>query len=520
MKQQLQPLITAGGGLLCNVQRPGAVLLCDPEDKTAEGENAAQRFVSTHYIQDCTEKNKRLNIEDYRLNIGAANSVRTKPTGRSGSGRSGSATASGRSAYTTEEDDAILRYVSKRVTEIGGNKLWQIMAQKQVTGHSWQSMKYRFRVQLAHRLQEYKQLRMQENKTHSTGQTEPEDEDEGDASPGSAFQDLDPAPQDCDPTPQNPDSASQGPEGLSAEMDVTQVSQSSEELADVEPTQESEASDLMELCQSDTDETPQPQPVPTVGERQTNARTSNDLLPNSVNRPLTQRQVKLGAVPNVRKLRSGTSTEVLFKWPPVLLKSKPAASLRSHQREEPLPQKKVQKTQSREAAQMQEESQDGPSAIMQTDEGNCQAPQPPEKRAEKRKIGILEMATKEFEDDSESDCDQFETPRSTSTEAVLVQEAEIAPSLTQDQLEEDVKLLRDLMEQSSQDIVSVTKSLLKASGDVALAFEILRNPSCFSGPVWTQVDNQRLSSMDPEARQDLLTKYGEESVAKRMLFLE
>ncbi len=33
VKCKLQPLITAGGGLLCNVQQPGAILLIDPEER-------------------------------------------------------------------------------------------------------------------------------------------------------------------------------------------------------------------------------------------------------------------------------------------------------------------------------------------------------------------------------------------------------------------------------------------------------------------------------------------------------
>lgn len=55
----------------------------------------------------------------------------------------------GRVAYTPEDDAAILRYVSKQKTEIGGNRLWQEMEKQHVTSHSWQSMKYRYRARLA-----------------------------------------------------------------------------------------------------------------------------------------------------------------------------------------------------------------------------------------------------------------------------------------------------------------------------------------------------------------------------------
>lgn len=41
VKRKLQPLITAGGGLLCNVQQPGAILLIDPEERGSIPETTA-----------------------------------------------------------------------------------------------------------------------------------------------------------------------------------------------------------------------------------------------------------------------------------------------------------------------------------------------------------------------------------------------------------------------------------------------------------------------------------------------
>lgn len=52
-------------------------------------------------------------------------------------------------AYTPEDDAAILTFVSKHKKEIGGNRLWREMQRQRVTGHSWQSMKYRYRARLA-----------------------------------------------------------------------------------------------------------------------------------------------------------------------------------------------------------------------------------------------------------------------------------------------------------------------------------------------------------------------------------
>lgn len=41
VKRTLQPLITAGGGLMCSVQQPGAILLIDPKERGSIPETTA-----------------------------------------------------------------------------------------------------------------------------------------------------------------------------------------------------------------------------------------------------------------------------------------------------------------------------------------------------------------------------------------------------------------------------------------------------------------------------------------------
>lgn len=43
LKCKLQPLITAGGGLLCKVQQPGVILLIDPAEEGSVTETTAHR---------------------------------------------------------------------------------------------------------------------------------------------------------------------------------------------------------------------------------------------------------------------------------------------------------------------------------------------------------------------------------------------------------------------------------------------------------------------------------------------
>lgn len=42
-----------------------------------------------------------------------------------------------------------MSYVSKYKSDTGGNRLWQLMASQGVTRHSWQSMKYHYKVLIA-----------------------------------------------------------------------------------------------------------------------------------------------------------------------------------------------------------------------------------------------------------------------------------------------------------------------------------------------------------------------------------
>uniref|UniRef100_A0A3Q3AQ20 Telomeric repeat-binding factor 2-interacting protein 1 n=1 Tax=Kryptolebias marmoratus TaxID=37003 RepID=A0A3Q3AQ20_KRYMA len=142
VKRKLQPLITAGGGVMCSVQKSGAILLIDPEEKSSVPQSAAHWYVSTQYIYDCVEKEEQLNLEDYRFNpeVVLRHSPRLNSSKQVADGLSG-----GRLVYTPEDDAAILDFVNKQKKKTGGNRLWQEMEKRRVTSHSWQSMKSRYR---------------------------------------------------------------------------------------------------------------------------------------------------------------------------------------------------------------------------------------------------------------------------------------------------------------------------------------------------------------------------------------
>ncbi|XP_066050327.1 telomeric repeat-binding factor 2-interacting protein 1 [Chamaea fasciata] len=124
-KLRLAPLVLAGGGRLCRVQEPGAVLLVQP------GEAAPDGAVSTEYVTECVERNQRLPLESFLL------------------------AARGRLAFTEAEDAALLQAVRGQGTvRVSGRALWIELERSGLTRHSWQAMRDRYLRHLRPRLWE------------------------------------------------------------------------------------------------------------------------------------------------------------------------------------------------------------------------------------------------------------------------------------------------------------------------------------------------------------------------------
>ncbi|XP_008821172.1 telomeric repeat-binding factor 2-interacting protein 1 [Nannospalax galili] len=151
-KRRLSTLILHGGGTVCRVQEPGAVLLAQPGEALAE---ASGDFVSTQYILDCVERNERLELEAYRLGSTSA----ADQTSPEGSTEPEPQPLTGRMAFTAADDVAILTYVkdnARSSNSVTGNALWKAMEKSSLTQHSWQALKDRYLKHL--RGQEHKYL--------------------------------------------------------------------------------------------------------------------------------------------------------------------------------------------------------------------------------------------------------------------------------------------------------------------------------------------------------------------------
>ncbi|XP_067443038.1 telomeric repeat-binding factor 2-interacting protein 1 isoform X2 [Thunnus thynnus] len=687
VKRKLQPLITAGGGLLCNVQQPGAILLIDPEERDSIPESTAHWYVSTKYIHDCIEKEEQLNLEDYRLNPDVVQKQSPRLSNRKDVSPPG---LGGRVAYTPEEDDAILSYVSKHKTEIGGNRLWQQMEKQRVTSHSWQSMKYRYRVRLAK-----KQSEIEEVETTKEETKEEEDQDTEDAAPPQTHSETTDLTQ-IDAESTQPENSTEAQTSSCPQPEEPHVDPQIESIPAESTEPKTDASQTTISPQKENvpeDSQPaQPEPLPSTSSTK-KPKEKEKASPQLVRpqRRSTRRQLELEETPYSKKLRSAsTSSEQPLSSPQPSKKTKSAvkpASQKDITADEPPPKRTRGKSGATAAESQQEESvQATVSETVQAESDSV--PQTGEKKKLKRKLGILELATKEFEDESEpeDEAPHLQNPAETaalqpkSTDPLLpssdtvvdaassqsnpepgpslqetVQEAqasssnrlpetscpqhaaaeraaaepaasepaaaepaaaepaasepaasepaasepaasepaasepaasepaasepaasepaasepaaakpaaakavqatskahlfifdnesqeedsqsvlshstaakpqptvnnEAALSLTQVQLEEDKQRIRELISQTKQDLVCVTKALLRTSGDSSAALDLLLNPSSSSGPFWNRCDDGLLLSADPAAHRQLQEKYGEEGVAKRIVFLE
>ncbi|XP_062032719.1 telomeric repeat-binding factor 2-interacting protein 1 [Lepus europaeus] len=159
-KRRLSTLILHGGGTVCRVQEPGAVLLAQPGEALAE---ASGDFISTQYILDCVERNERLELEAYRLGLasGAGQAADAKPGASSAEGAAEPEPQppAGRISFSDADDVAILTYVKENArspSSVTGNALWKAMEKSALTPHSWQALKDRYLKHL--RGQEHKYL--------------------------------------------------------------------------------------------------------------------------------------------------------------------------------------------------------------------------------------------------------------------------------------------------------------------------------------------------------------------------
>lgn len=575
-KVYLQPIIKAGGGLVCRAQEPGAFLLIDPEEMGSVTGSAAHWYVSTQYIRDCMEKNLQLEVEDYRFKPDSVTvNVQTRSAKQSVGSR-------GRMGYTLEEDKAIMTYICEHKRESRGNRVWQEMAKKGLTCHSWQSMKDRYLKQLIHRQPEPQDRRGRKTvATAAASEEKGRNSSEKDIPPQtSSLQKDSPQPDIIMPLAQESDASK-----TSSESELPQASTSDTGL---QLPQMSPQKDQAQCCPEGpgTEEPtvePERDPSPQLEPPAQSDTTTPQLVPSKrLHQPSppggkrTHSQTEeAAATPSLKRARlnSGAVAEVLEKRDSAVTSGEKATT--SNTTEGQLGKKKSTKRKLGilESAVREFEGSDEsgdedddetpdlaeiagpppalvpgpgrenqtPVAATQTENSSAQIqPQPAarEKSSETQPENQLPEASGPSMSGSvpNAPATSIHVPKdpaipSTSTvphlflferDSQQAEEEEPSQPFTQLQLQEAKQLVLSLMRESKLGLVAVTKALLKNSGDVSAA---LRDPLMMpivgnrvrQGPRWERHDDRLLLSADPS---ELQKKFGEEGVAKRMAFLD
>ncbi|XP_048879634.1 telomeric repeat-binding factor 2-interacting protein 1 [Brienomyrus brachyistius] len=508
-KAELQPIIKAGGGVVCKVQEPGAILLLDPEQVAKVPAMLANCYISTKYIRDCVEKNQQLDMEDYKLNNGGA---QARPVKRK--------QERGRMGYTPEDDAVILSYISKHMQEARGNVVWREMERLRVTDHSWQSMKDRYR----------KHLCLQSNSPKMTSLW---------------------SPPDRKPSP-----------------DRTHLKTSPEETS------------LPPVIEKTQIRTPPGQEPQACSSKKRHAETSPEKDARLVPESSPGQSVKHVMHPQASSEAAHAQSPVRKKH----RESSPESGCLDTLVEEDGVLRKDTDALAERQVVVQQSSETNRNPVNPGRNGEVVMKNRRTVTPVKGKLGILEMAIMEFEEDDETDEEILDLSLSKRPQAdpeasacehdldvntsreilddhtnrkaqIELQPGKSGPqdhrsngavkknipaasnvhtflfesqeeltndvAFSQAQLEEAKHLLRTLMRESKQDLCSVTKALLKNSGEVqvALRYLLAGDKGRTEGPFWTRHDDNLLLSAHP-SQHNLHLKYGEEGMAKRIAFLD
>uniref|UniRef100_F6WSD5 Telomeric repeat-binding factor 2-interacting protein 1 n=1 Tax=Xenopus tropicalis TaxID=8364 RepID=F6WSD5_XENTR len=477
LKRQLYPLITHGGGEMCRMQQPGALLLSAP------GSAQGAQYVSTAYIMDCVRIDKLLDVDDYRLDgshgrprksqgskkeerapqqkVGESSqesdqkqqakvggdleegdklSDPGEPVNEESLGEynkenkmdcSGAQKVirkilppksppfylTGRNVFTEKEDVAILLYVRENAPHRGtGVSLWKEMEQKQVVKRTWQAIKNRY----------FRYLKGKRNYvlplTDDSSSQEPSDDEEECPQPITKKSRI----SDSTPCTEKPGVAEKTGEKLSTDTSVEGPS-----------TEKSDA-----------------------------AKTSN------VNLPVEERgqEVTEGAIK--RSEGNKKSTEM----------NEEAVS-----------------------ASSKENQDDGADLhIFEIANLEFEVEDTPELEVPKRSFGLKEFVMGEDLPSSQSQTQVDEVSSSPdASESEGLQEA-----------------LLSMMSEFKLSLCDVTQALLKNNGELAATRHFLQTGSRPDGyPIWVRKDDLDLQKDDAETLKRLIQKYGADNVAKRVAFL-
>ncbi|KAI4888502.1 hypothetical protein NFI96_013561 [Prochilodus magdalenae] len=516
-KVQLQPLIASGGGILCRTQESSAILLADPGEISAVMGEAGQFYISTQYVHDCVLQNQQLDIEPYRLSN--LQPVQTRAASRKQRG-------SGRMGYSLEDDTSILDFISKRRHEAKGNRVWKQMERQQVTAHSWQSMKNRFLKHLQYKLtdrslEKKKVLPLKESPSSedNTSKTSPRkrntkkapmtsssDSDASQISPD--VQGLVEGTPTHHPEPQSSPGESSSPQRSDSEKNRPPAPSDEAEKEAGAGKPQQEVSPEQEQCQQDSEQ-PAVSPKRRRLEKDVTEKETSDGQNDQLATPTETRRNgsrtrgrKLGILERAARefedsqMVDGDSQDdrPLSRTPSVNSETDECQIMAAREK---AVREQGRGAENRNARQHAAEVQSNGCTSGPVDDG------PGPSNAAIPVTSNAHMFI--FDQESQED---------------LIQSSQSEP-LSQDLLETKQHVV-NLMQECKKNLVEVMKALLKASGDVTTArlYLVEGYDANVHGPSWTRHDDEILLSADSSELEQLNEKYGEDSVLKRIAFLE
>ncbi|KAA0712437.1 Telomeric repeat-binding factor 2-interacting protein 1 [Triplophysa tibetana] len=514
-KEQIAPLVTKGGGKMCRLQEPSAILLADPKDATSAMTSTGQTYISIQYIRDCVEQNQLLDMDGYAINCGPSKKTRSSTQNQ----------GNGRLSYSAEDDAAILKFIEKRQSEAKGILVWKEMQNKKLTEHSWQSMKDRFKRHIQFKLIERnlekcssvaskrKALAFKDGSMNTgiVSQSSSNDESSQKSPKKSAVvSDSTQVVAENSLCPADVSNPQPSPERASSPPDVAEAAEEPQQgLSDA--GQQESCLQVQEQETTNEEQQSQPQPSPETSKRprldgdcdeqgpeesngHSSSLTETRLTPCKTSSKATKTLGILARAAREFEDSDGIDdeSEEEEEGPSEASSKKPSDTHESHTALAREPESQTENdTDARQgpseaicsgAPHIPDDERPGPSGTALTS-----------------KIHVLNSELQE-EDHSQP------TP------------AEMLPS----SLTEIKQHVINLMTETKTDLVEVTKALLKANGDLAKAqVYLLEGYDCEThGPLWTPLDDEILLLADPFELVHLQSKYGEEDVTMRRAFLK
>nr|XP_055074296.1 telomeric repeat-binding factor 2-interacting protein 1 [Misgurnus anguillicaudatus] len=520
-KKLIHPLLVKAGGHMCRNQEPGAILLLDPKAANTVTTNTGQTYISIQYITDCVEQNQLLDMNGYTVSV--VPSVQKSRASRH--------QGNGRMVYSHEDDAAILKFMEKRRSEAKGNLVWREMEKQHVTAHTWQSMKNRFLKHLQHK---------------SIDKTPEKSSGVASKRKALSFIDSSLSKENVPQTSSKADSPQKSPrKAFVSDVANTQIATENSLCPNPQPSPERASSpphvaEVAEEPIHSSNDAGQQESCHEIQEQEIIDEEEQTQPQQNSESPETPKRRRLDGECDGQDIPDGSNGHSSS-----FIEARPSTS----QTSTPMSQKlgilarAAKEFEDSDGIENESEEDEGPSEAPlmkpadthESSAGPAVVAKEPENQAEDRNDvqqgaspDLCNGSTQKPEDERPGPSGTAVPVTSKAHEFIFeseTQEEDLSQPTPAETLPGsllDIKQhVMNLMRETKKDLVEVTKALLMANGDLVKAqvYLVEGHDSETHGPLWTSQDDEILLQADPYELEQLQTKYGEEDVSMRRIFL-